>query len=709
MIKLENQKINIRNQKINSISFVFLLFTFYFLLSAFILCPVALAIQPGQIELIIAKGCYLYDSGKLNEALAEFQAVLLKEPSNQAARDYVDKIWAKLNEKGKSSWELNEELAGYRNALTARKKIEINDQEKYTNRDPDQPYQRFINNTTIGYNDRHFEGSSDTSFYPDGFFVEEHLRLDTEFNDWKQAISMDTRYHDNSHEDARIRRLTYATSKDKVSFIAGDTSTRFSRYTLRGLYYRGADLSLKDDKNSFRILIGATPHFLTRTTANPNRDAGYIYPRKVFGVRDAYKATDNYTVGVSYMELRDSERVRTIDSNYDPKLNRVVSIDQNLEVIPHKWKIESENAYSTSDEDRTDQDILITDKKLKDFSHYVRSAIEIPKFKLINSYERLGPDFRSYADLASTNSNWLSAISADREKIDNYMEYRPFEFDPLYIDANFSRVRNNLDKDNDVEMLKQTNYGAGLRYVPEDDQWMPQTSVRLKYLDTLSVPGSQYASDDVLDRDIIFELAKRLYGVDLSTSYTFRKTIDNILTYGSYTNIYNISAAKELTDMVLLSTSYSRSNTTKDQNGDDGTIGRGNFFDINTALQLWAGANLSLGYSYQDDTDSTGITPDTKANIYSTTFSWPISKFFFKTGSELMLAPYFTYQLVDGWSSSNNKPHSIWTAALDASYFIAKDHRLSLNALYREDQNDNSSTYGTEDYRFLLTYQKIFN
>lgn len=672
-------------------------------------------IQPNQIDLAVARACHLYDSGRLKEALAEFETILSQDPANRAAREYIKKISSRIDASGASMWEINEAMVGYKNALLAKKKIEITDQEKYVSYSEDRPYERFVNRTSFGYNDRHFETNTDKSFSPDGFFIAEHIRMDTVLNDWRNTFSLDARYHDNSHEDARIRRLTYAISNPGgLRFIVGDTSTRLSRYTLRGLYYRGVNLSTSGENNEFKVLWGAVPRFMAKTTSGSNKDYDiYIYPRKVFGAQDIYKVMEGYKVGVSFMELRDSERVRTIDSNYNPKLNRVVAIHQSIDAVPDTWKIETENAYSISDEDRTDEDILIGEEKLKDAAHYIRSAIEVRKFRLINSYERIGSDFRSYSDLATTTSVWLSGIASDREKIDNYLEYRPFDFDPVYLDVYFSRVRSNLDKDNDIEMNQQINYGTSVRYMPEECDWFPRSAVRVKFMDTLSVPGSEFAANEVVDRDIIFELAKRLYGIDLETSYTNRKMVDNIDTFGTYTGIYSIRAAKELTDMVLLSSEYSHSDARKDQDGSESRVAEENYFNVNTALRLWAGANLSLGYAYEDDTDITGTSGDTKTDTYSATFSWPFTKYFLRNGSEIILTPYFTYQLANG-RSAESKDRYIWTSAVDATYMLAKDHRVSINVYYRDDQNyyedtsTGSSSTQIEDYRFLLTYQKIF-
>jgi len=662
---------------------------------------------PSDMALTIARGCRLYDLGKLKEAMAEFQAVLKEDPKNPAASDYLNKIWIKLNETGVTSQELSEQITGYKNAINARRRIEITDQQKPALDYGGKPYERFINQTSVGFNNRKFGSSSDTSFDPKGAFVAEHIRLDQPQNEWQNTFSLDARYHDNSHEDLRIRRIMYSLSNPNgMRFIAGDTSTNLSRYTMRGMYYRGVNFALKNEVNDFKILWGETPHFMTKTTEHPNREKEYIYPRKVFGVRDAYKVMDGYKIGVSYMELKDSERVRSIDPSYDPKLNRVVAIDQSIEAVPEKWNIETESAYSTSDEDRTDKDILVRGKQLKDFANYIRSELTIPKFRLVNSYERIGSDFRSYSDLASTNTLGIAGITSDREKIDNYLEYRPFEFDPIYMDLSFSRVRNNLEHKSNMEMTQQTNYGTGLRFSPDIDNWLPQSAIRLKVMNTLSVPGSDYASNDVSDRDIIFELAKKLYGVDLNTSYTYRKTIDNIETFGSYTNIYNIRAAKEITDMILLSGEYMHSDTTKNQDGSEGRTNGQNFINLSTGLRLWAGANLSLDYSYQDLSDKTGMLQDEKTNIYSTTFSWPFSHYFLNSGAELSFAPYLTYMITD--SRKDIASHSTWTAALDATYQMGKGHRLSADFLYRNDQDNAISSGDTEDRRFLLTYQKIF-
>lgn len=660
------------------------------------------------VELAVAKACHFYDLGNLKEAMMEFQIVLKQDPGNKAANDYINKIWARLNETGISSWELSEQETGYKNALNARKKILITDQEKPVLGPNDKPFQRFINQTSIGKSDRYLSGTTDTSFKPHGLFISEHIRMDEPINDWQNTFSLDGRYDKGGHEDIRLRRIMYSLSRQGgMRFIAGDTSTNLSRYTLRGMYYRGVNFSMNDERNEFKILWGAEPHFMARTEDNPGRKENYIYPRKVFGMRDAFKVMDGYKVGVSMMDLRDTARVRSIDANYDPKLNRVYSVDQSIEVVPEKWRIETESAYSTSDEDITGQDILATngEKTLKGFSNYIRSAIQMPKFKLINSYERIGADFRSYSDLASTNITWLSGITSDREILDNYLEYRPFDFDPIYLDLHLSRVRNNLEKENNLQMNKLTDYGAGLRFSPDIDNWLPQAGIRLKVTDRLGVPGGLYQSNDASDRDIIFELAKRLYGVDLNTSYTRRKAIENTETFGTYSNIYNIRAAKELTDMVLLSTEYSHSDIYKNQDASESAVGKDNFINLSAALRLWAGANLSLDYSYQNRTDTTGMLGDAKGNIYSTTFSWPFSRYFLDTGGEFNIAPYLTYMLDESRKDSN---HYIWSAAMDATYQIAKDYRLSANFLYRKDQG-NSTDYGfAEDKRFLLTYQKIF-
>jgi len=660
------------------------------------------------VELALARACHLYDMGNLKEAMMEFQIALKNDPNNKAASDYMEKISMRLSETGISKSELTEQETGYKNALNARKKILITDQEKPVLGLGDKPFQRFINQTSIGKTDRYLGGTADTSFRPHGLYIDQEMRMDEPVNNWQNTFSLDGRYNKGGHNDARLRRIMYSISNPEgIRFIAGDTSTRLSRYTLRGMYYRGVNFSLNDERNEFKVLWGAAPHFMTKTEANPDRKEDYVYPREIFGMRDAFKVIDGYKIGVSMMELRDTARVRSIDPNYDPKLNRVYSFDQTIDVIPEKWRIETESAYSTSDEDITGQNILVTngEKTLKDFSNYVHSAIQLPKFKFINSYERIGPDFRSYSDLAGTNTTWAGGIRSDREILDNYLECRPFDFDPLYLDMHFSRIRNNLEKENNLEMNKLTDYGTGLRFSPDMDNWLPQAAIRLKVMDRLGVPGGLYQSNDESDRDIIFELAKKIYGVDLNTSYTRRKAIENTETFGTYSNIYNIRTAKQLTDMVLFSTEYSHSDIYKNQDGSESTVGKDNFINLSAGLALWAGANLSLDYSYQDQTDTTGMLGDSKGNIYSTTFSWPLSKYFLKTGAEFNIAPYLTYMLDD---SRKDGRRSIWSAALEATYQIAKDNRLSASLLYREDQNNTAISGSSNDKRVLLTYQKIF-
>ena len=674
-------------------------------------CIPCFASQP-QVELSLAKACYFYDTGNLSESFKEFKSVLSKNPKNKTASIYIDKIISRIEAIYLSQLQTPEKLLGRRNALIARKKTEMSGREKYVSC-PQEPYQRFINTTGVGYNERKFDGAMDRSFYPDGLFAEEHLRMDTNIQDWQNALSMNIRHRENGSEDTRIRRLTYSVSGPAGPyFIAGDTSTRLSRYTLKGVYYRGVNFSLCTEKNKFKVLFGAPPYFKARTLEKPNIDTGYIYPRRIFGIRDAYNPVENYQVGISFMELRDYEKIRSINDSYNPKLNRVVSVDQDIEIIHGRWKIQTENAYATSDEDRTDEDIFTLEKELKDTAHYIRSSYQTPKFRLINSFERIGADFRSYGNISSTGAR-LSAISSNKEKLDHYLECKPFEDGQVYLNFHFSRIRNNLDKDNDIETNRLTAYETTARFIPKDCCWIPESAVRLNISNTLLIPGSLYASDEVSDRDIIFELAKKIYGIDLGISYTRRNTLDNIDTFKTYSNIYSIRAAKELTDLIMLSTDYRHSNAHKKENGEPGMVGREDFFNINAALRLWAGADLSLGYAYENDTDATGICGDTKMRTYSLIFSWPFNKIFLDNGTELMLIPYFSYQYGDG-RTSENKNRSILSAVFDATYAIAKNHRISLKASYRDDINryydpdtDNSTTQ-TEDRRLLLTYQKIF-
>lgn len=797
---------------------------FALLLITAILFPhnaLAAVAQPVDVEFSVARACHFYDSGNLKEAMAEFETVLKQDPYNKAACEYMEKIRTKINETGISKEELNERITGYRNVLTARKKIEITDPYKPALDRGQKPYDRFINQTSFGYNDRHFETDTDKSFTPDGFFVTEHIRMDNalkspitagpkkrmpkpkrtskwnEFtfdatksydpdkqklsfcwdfgdgatsnepvtrhaytiqgdytvtltvkddsgltcdtamaqqiikvypdvldpspgpetymttvgDDYQSTFTLDALYHDDSYDSARIRRIMYSLSNPGgMRFIAGDTSTRLSRYIMRGMYYRGVNFALNDDINEFKILYGAAPHFMAKTTGGVNKDQNiYIYPRKVLGARDAIKIMDGYKVGVSFMELRDSERVRTIDPNYNPKLNRVFSIDQSIEAVPGKWHIETENAFSTSDEDRSDKDIFSRDDRLKDTANYIRSEIALTRFRLINSYEIIGTDFRSYSDLASTTTSWVAGLTSDREKIDNYLEYRPFQFDPIFLDLYFSRIRSNFDRDVDIPTMRDKNYGVDLKYTPENETWIPQSAIRLKVMDKFGTSGSQYASNDVSDRDIIFELAKKLYGVDLNGSYTYRNEVDNIDTYKTYSNIYNIRAAKELTEMILFSAEYEHYDIYDDQD----TVGGMDYLNLGTALRLWTGANLSLDYSREDRSDKTGRLQDSNINTYSTTFSWPWSHYFLDSGQEFNIAPYFTYQLSQG-ETAESKNRYIWTAACDANYQLAKDHRISASFLYRQDENDyydpntTSSSRAIEDRRFLLTYKKIF-
>jgi len=650
-----------------------------------------------QAELIVAKAAHLYAMGRYKEALMELEIALVKDPQNPMAREYLSKVFSKIYEKEKPRDVIKQERLGRIHSDVAGGKIQIGVDDPYIWTAAYQPYRRFINTFSSGYRRHDAEISADTSFDNRGFFMEEHIRYDdTKTNPGYQSTFLgDVRYHDNSHEDGRMRRGTYALSNQDMRFIVGDTSTKFSKYVMRGIYYRGLSVSLDSGKNLVRLATGAVPAYLTN-------EEEWINPRRIYGARVLHKMSDRYQVGVSAMHLIDSRRVRNIASTHNPKNNYIVSIDEAIEVIPDMWRIKHESAYSYCNEDRTDEDVLLRNRTLRDHAYYMKSQIRFPGFNLVNEYEYLGPDFRSYADISGTNT-WLADIASDREHTYNFLEYYPL--DSIYVNLFFSRTTSNHDNDVECETNKRMAYGHQLRVVPSPKARWPQLSIRSRFEDATSTPGSEFTSDDTSDRDLIFELSKRLYGIDLNTSYTNRKRLDNINTYATYSDIYSVSAAKRLTERVLLNTAYSYTHSDDEPDSGTSTSIIDEYLNVNTSMRLWDTSNLTVGYGYEKDKDFTDSTAEAETNSLLTSFGWPISKIY-KSGRKLTLYPFLSYQLAT--SDNDNKDRSVLTASLDSSYCPTDEQKFSVEASYRQDADDDQNGLSeTEEYRFLLTYKSI--
>lgn len=652
--------------------------------------------KPIETKLILAKALHFYSMGKLDDALTQIETVLIRDPQNPLAREYLSKIFSRIYETQECRNSQKPERLGKISSEIAQSRIDIGVEKPYIYIPGNEIYERFINTFSTGYRRQQAEASSDTDFDPSGYFIEEHFRYDDDTVPGYQSTFIgDIRYHDNDHEDGRMRRGTYALSNQDMRFIVGDTATRFSRYVMRGIYYRGLSLYTKSDKDALRFVGGAVPTYLTDTEE-------WIHPRSIYGLRGERRFSDRYSAGISMMHLIDSNRVRTINSAYNPKNNYVISFDEAIEVIPDMWRIKTETAYSYSDEDRTDEDIIIKEETLSDYAHYFRSQIRMPKFNLVNLYERIEPDFRSYADISSSTT-WYADLTGDREHIYNFLEYYPL--DSIYTSLFFSRTRNNLDSDSDVETNERMFYGHELRLIPPPEARWPRFSIRTHFENARSNPGSVSTSDDVSDRDIIFELCKRLYGIDLTTSYTNRKRIENIKTYATYSDVYSVSAAKELSERVLLNLAYLYDHSDEKQDGRYSTSAIEEDFNINTSMRLWDTSNLTLGYAFERDKDFVDAQTEAKRNSLFTTFGWPFSRTY-RWDRKLTLNPFISYHLATDDNSTRDR--SVWTANLDSSYSPTEDQKISMEVLYRQDQDDDQNGESkTDEYRLLLTYRAL--
>lgn len=644
----------------------------------------------ADTTLALAKAHFYYSQQKYEEAVEILEELLEAEPENIEAYRYLTLCFDKLYENNYTEEELIQEqrtgamLASIRRA----KRMAYNDQ----------GLRAFSNKFTIGRRNIKAHPSADTDFDKRGFVISENLRWNTFVSGYETTILADVDYFANSHRDGRLRNLTCKFQNEDAYLTLGDNISDFSRYLVRGIEYRGLNFKVSTLKNELKFLGGVAPYFKV------DKDE-YIHPRSVFGLFDEYAVSEGYKIGMGFHYIKDTDSVREIDSANNPKENLVFGFNQKISLLPNIWEVEAESAYSRTDLDTTNEDIIDKNIIKKDFANYIKSELKFRDIRLLNSYERIGADFRSLVGLSSKNYRVpASAISADREHILSSLAYTGFKYCDFKLDL--SRTQNNLDDDSDVARTRQKWFGANLNF--KLPQQYPRVGLRTSYLESVSVPGSDYTTDDEIYRDIILEAAKDIWGVDVDGYYLNRKVIENTKEYGTYSDLFTLRGSKRLFDKYLVSCAYSFSKSYKNVDGADSRIDREKFADLDLSWNIYKNANIFIGYNFTNTKDYDILTDAYNTHSLSTVFSWPYAKYF-TNGGRLAVSPYLSFHKNETRdTTTQNRDRTVLSASLKASYSPDLDNEISLSAEYRRDTDDEVLNVDTKECRVFLSWKALF-
>lgn len=663
------------------------------------LAPIRIKVRDSfkENEFIIARALYLYNQRRLTDARGDLKEVLMFEPRNKTAAEYLGEANAKIEAVEKPRAVLEEEIKGIA-SVDKSKQGGIYGREEFGNTDGKE---KFTTNTAVAVAKVNKQTSRDWT----DTFVAEALKLEGTMGDYKYTATANINYFNkdsNRREDIRLRNIAWWMKNDKVQLTLGDASSYLSRYVLNGVNYRGANLKMDvyentfgDIKNNMTFLFGKIPYYwLTQDK--------YIYPREIAAVRNELDLWERWDLNASFAYLWDSSsRVQKIDTNNKAKENGLIGIDQTIRVLPGIWTLYSENAFSYGDDDRESDD-----KILKGSAQYYVSDLKTREFKMYNSYERIDPDFRSFVGLTGYTAN--KQVTIDREHILNFIEYEPYEF--LDLGLQYSRTRTNLAKAYDTQTIKDQNYKANIKLTPENE--LPRFSLRGSIWTTNCGPGPIYAPAAESNWDSFFEIAKTLWEADLSAAFGMRgysQFVNDNLTYEDaleYT--FTLSANKKYFDRIDITPSYTLSRIGLKKTPSIPIYSReivSQLFDLSLAAGLWDTATLTFDYNFSNTEDFATPSVWGVNNAFTTTFSWPFTTMLgFR--KKLVFSPFLSYHYSTGRANFYDRDY--FATRLEGDYFLTENSKFNLSGEYRSNSsNDHTYAGFGDEYRIIVSYKTV--
>ena len=576
---------------------------------------------------------------------------------------------------------------------------------------------RLVGQTRITHRHSDAETHSDKVFDERGWQYNTQWLAEGDTANWRHTVRASVDGYQDDRNDLRPRQFSYQMKREGVRITTGDVRNylthhkvndpsnpleNYTGYTLRSTQLRGLDVQLNSDQNDFHVMAGVAPYFLSASD-------DYIYPRQIYGARESYQFVPWYRAAIAGSYVRDrDEPIEHIDSTIQPRETGIVSVEQDLTIIPHHWAINTENAYSTTD-DNLRPDRFGNNVKLKDFAHGVFSEWHWSAVHILGTYERIGPQFRAPSDIAAVGTINSKNVSADREHIT--LRVYPKRLGPLTSSFMYGRTQNNLSDQSDVERTREHWITAeGALDLPAP--W-PRPSLRGTFIRTITVPGSEFEAPYRWTYDLATDLYKQWATIDWTAGYQYWQVADDDSTGfdNEYRRAFSLQAGRGLWPGAYVS---GRGSWARVQDRFDlTTMRRHNELDsgLTISSRLWSTASLSVGYDYQDlgapivvepavQTAGGGIT-----QTVSSAFMWPYT-WRLRGDRTFSLAPSIQASYVD--SSDDLQRHYTVGERLTARYAIRDNWRWELMCEHRRDRDNDIADVRAEVWRVWLLLSSKF-
>ncbi len=684
-------------------------FFLFVCLASCVLCPssqVSAAVGVGAMaeqrfadDLAIAaahaRAFHYYSLGAAEQAIREWEWILRVDPQNGDALSMLRKTVEEVSVRQAAERVSDDQRRGVVSSTLRR--LELAGLER-----PGQARAgagRFEQRTFLGtYKRRAGDRSDRTLNGPWGYYGAESIMWQDPQWTPGGSLSAEWDYFNRQTEDLRLRQATYTAENGPWRYVIGDTSTKLSRYVVRGVSYRGIDARLSAERGDLQMLYGATPVFVTDKEE-------YIYPRQILGLRGSTEIGEGQELGLSFSHLNDSSRIHRVNST-NPKESMVVGLDHRYQVIPGRWTIGSELAFSSTDPN-TDNGAA---DDLSGSAQYLTSNVSWERVGWSSRYERIGHGFRSLLGLSETAGS-LNPVTADRQEMGTTLEVRPN--DTMRIDFDYSDYRSNLDGRSSVEGVREHRYGSRWRW-DTPDPW-PHLLTQVVWTDRLSVPGNVFQSNHRSGWDNRIELAKsvdinQMYrDIDLRAAYVYRESLDSLTTpLNELTEQrYELRGVMPLSERVRFNSLWAFSRLFDEvSTGDRAHVADQWLVNLSLASRLWDTASLTLGYEplgHDPSPFGTRLRRFEDAQTYEATFRWPWARSF-QRGRKLSISPYlsFFYENVD---SATAPDRTFFSSRLETAFELHPDHRLGFDLEYRDGHSEDDALLGTKEFRMMLVYR----
>ncbi len=554
--------------------------------------------------------------------------------------------------------------------------------------------EEFYTRTRVVRRIKDSDPGSDQSWDDRGTQVNQRLVADIPgSNDIRGKFNLDLDGYQDGHNDLRYRSVIADIYKNKSHVVLGDSATFTSHYFMRTSRVRGGQVYFPGQHHDFQALAGGYPYW-------DEKKDHYIYPRKVFGLRDKWKfAQERFNFGFNVVNTRDDDGgLHEIDLANISRDNTVFSMDQEVKPIPDVWIIKASEAYSITDENLLD-DRFLPPEKLKDTAFDINSTFIQPWIHWNSHFVRTGPDFRLQTDLPSGSLLRSKSITADRQLFENFYDFKPFG--PFDLDLQTSWYRNDLDFDDQVEQTRQGWYTADLGIlVPES--W-PKPRLRATMIDTLSEPGTETRPTETRNLSYHGELTHEWNGLhftefgdyDLEHPLSDKPRFSNEQDWSLGARMFTTVAKRW---MVTPHYTY----RVADELFNEQRVGGINHeAGISNSFRLWSTANLTLGYTYfKGRWANREGTPNLAAHTgsaYDAGFFWPYTLHTWKKTRRLTITPSANYHLTN--LSNDLENHHLVVSRLTMGYEIFKQWKFDVSGEYRWDADSETADVNSEEVR----------